>query len=502
MENFKLQSFSIEPRLSAESIDFGNHGCEEEFAEAECHQPKPCHCGKGIFCQFSSSGVPSETAQSTADAQQKNPFSMDPKSGAALLQEYLDGVQPNKRYQFLASLMRKQWKWFCRAAPYFTFPEPKPLREGEPIRIAFRTFNMTAGGIARIIQTLANHFADGKNYHISILVDESWMDRIDYKVHPNVELIPVKKNSTWENIFTEHPQDLVVCPQSGSVENFQMAFLLKFLGIRVLMQEHGGPYPHFLFNSHRERLAHLAPLYGVCDAVSCLTTVEVDRWRKKNVANSIYLPNPPTFRVEDVEPAALDSQTVLWVGRWEPVAKRPQLAIEAFAKILEKVPSARLVMLGTNTGQRYCATYERCVERIRELGIGHAVEICGFQCDLPPHYSSGALLMNTSLFEGFPMAIFEAKTFGLPVVTMAMPYVEVMKRGGCIQVPQGDVDALANAAIDLLLNGEKRKKLGAEARNDVEENFSYAAILGKYEALFDAIFKGKEAVRKLCARAA
>ncbi|MDR0340552.1 MAG: glycosyltransferase, partial [Puniceicoccales bacterium] len=198
-----------------------------------------------------------------------------------------------------------------------------------------------------------------------------------------------------------------------------------------------------------------------------------DNGKKNGTANSVYLPNPPTFPVEDVTPAPLDSKTILWVGRWDKNQKRPELALRAFAKILKDVPDVRLIMLGTNTGQcQKC--YLQCKKLIDRLGIGRAIDIAGFQKDLVPYYSSGALLLCTSTFEGFPMGIQEAKTFGLPVVSTAMPDLENLKRG-CIQVPQGDADGLAAAAIDLLQNDEKRKKLGAEERQDVLKNFSSKA---------------------------
>ena len=153
-------------------------------------------------------------------------------------------------------------------------------------------------------------------------------------------------------------------------------------------------------------------------------------------------------------------------------------------------------MLGPDHG-----CMKRCRELVRKLKIGNSVEFTGFCENLVPYYQNGALLLCTSRFEGFPMMILEAKTFGLPVVSAALSYVEILE-DGCVQVPQGDGNALANAAIDLLKNEEKRKRLGAEARRDVVENLSGAATFGKYEALLDAIFQGKDAVRQLCSAAA
>ncbi|MDR0340644.1 MAG: glycosyltransferase [Puniceicoccales bacterium] len=436
---------------------------------------------------------------STALKIPKDLFTSPPEKGAPILQEYIDGLPADERYGVLAPLVRKHWKWFCRAAPYLKFPEPKPIGEGRTVNIGIRSHMLTSGGTERGTAQLANHFAKKLNCHATVFLDRSAMDRIDYPLDPNVEIVPVQDPINWALAVREHPQDLFVHLSYWKAANFQNILLLKLLGVRALAQERGGPNFRIPFRTMAEKFDHLVPLYSACDGMSCLSRDELLQWEKKGVTNSVYLPNSPTFPVEDVTPAPLDSKTILWVGRWDKNQKRPELALRAFAKILKDVPDARLIMLGTNTGQ-YQKCYLQCKKLIDRLGIGHAIDIGGFQKDLVPYYSSGALLLCTSAFEGFHRGIIEAKTFGLPVVSTAMPYLEPLKGGGCIQVPQGDADGLAAAAIDLLQNDEKRKKLGAEARQDVLKNFSSKATFEKYDAFFDAIFKGKEAVHEFCAK--
>ncbi|MDR2668302.1 MAG: glycosyltransferase [Puniceicoccales bacterium] len=427
----------------------------------------------------------------------ENLFSRPISDGAAILQEYLDSIPQSERYAVLEPLVRREWKWFCKAAPHLKFPEPRPLRENEPIRLGIRVARMNSGGIGRVMQLLANHFASKANYDITIFVNSSSLSPVDYNLDSGVKVVPVQNENNLQSMIAEHCQDFIICPNFYQPANHQNAILLKSLGVRVVMQEHGGPTDNNPFKSVNEKSDHLAPLYSVCDGVSVLSTAERTIWRSRGLSNVIYLPNPPTFDVEKVTPSKLDGKKIIWIGRWDPVSKNPELAIRAFAKILEKVPDARLVMRGGDGGR--CT--EQCKQLVRKLKIGHAVDIGGFEKDLAPYYSSGAMLLCSSRFEGFPMGLQEAKTFGLPVVSTAMPYLETLKRG-CVQVPHGDADALANAAVDLLQNDEKRKQLGAEARQDMIENFSAAITFGKYEALFDAIFKGKDAVRELCAAAA
>jgi glycosyltransferase involved in cell wall biosynthesis len=306
----------------------------------------------------------------------------------------------------------------------------------------------------------------------------------------------VKSNTVnWEKIIEKFPQDLIILPENWIHRNYANILLFKLLGVRILAQERNFILCPAPFKNFQEKQACSLPAYACCDAVSCLSRFDLHEWRKLGAQNSVFLPNTPTFDPNLVPPATLESDNVLWVGRWDAGQKRPHMAIEVFAKVLQKVPTARLTMVG-GIQDRRC--YRRCCRRIHELGIGHAVDIVGFKKDMIPYYSNGALLLSTSRYEGWGRMITEAKTFGVPVVSTAMPYLETLK-AGCVQTPPNDVDALADAVVDLLQNLEKRKQLGAEARRDMVKNFSKEITFAKYDALIEAILNGKDAVENFCA---
>jgi glycosyltransferase involved in cell wall biosynthesis len=422
-------------------------------------------------------------------------FAMAPQDGVPILKNYLNSIPQGDRYAALEPLIRSEWKWFCRAAPYLDFPEPKPLPEGQPINIGIRIQRLSHGGAERAMQSLANHFAAKPNYNVTVFINASDINAIDYPVSVNVRVVPVKEPIGWDGMLQEYPQDLLVCPEHWIQENFQNILLLKLLGMRVFAAEHGGPTWHAPFEDVEEKFAHLGPLYSVCDGTHVLCKLEEDMWRNAGVPTAICLPNMPTFDVESVKPSNLDSKRIIWIGRWDSYHKNPELAIDAFAKILKKVPDAKLIMRGGG-GNNDC--FQQCKKRVRKLKISRVVDIGGFEKNLEPIYNSGAILLCSSRFEGFHLGIVEAKTFGLPIVSTEIPQLETLKRG-CVLAPQNNPDALANAAIGLLLNGKKRKKLGAEARADVVENFSGPVVSKKYEEVFDAILKGKDAMLKLCA---
>jgi glycosyltransferase involved in cell wall biosynthesis len=500
MTNVSIQSKRSSPGIAGSLLE--SSGCHdatvEKFIPGESTLvqnsaiPSPL---PGAPAALGKIDVPNEIPPSTLP---QNLFLLSPETGAFILQKYLNNLPEEERYNVFAPLVKKHWKWMCKAAPYLKFPEPKPVLEGQRINIGIWVWRLTIDGIGRVMQLVANHYATDPTAHVTLFISNDQARKIDFTLHPNVTLvrIPSVRNGggNWSKLMEEYPQDVVICPEHYLVENMQNILLLKFLGIRVIAKEHNFILCRQPFQSLSDKFAHLLPLYSCCDATTCLSRVDLYEWRGKGLGNAVLLPNPPTFDPERVMPSPHQTKNILWVGRWNPGQKRPDMALRAFALVHEKVPDARLIMLGEHYDGPY---YQKCQKLIAELGISQAVDILGFQRDMAPYYADGAVLLSTSRLEGCPMVAIEAKAHGIPVVSTSMPWVEVLQKG-CVQTPRDDVVVLAEAVVDLLQNPEKRQQLGDEGRQDIRENFSDDVVFTQYDALIRAVLSGPEAVSELC----
>ncbi|GAA1608213.1 glycosyltransferase family 4 protein [Actinoplanes couchii] len=153
-----------------------------------------------------------------------------------------------------------------------------------------------------------------------------------------------------------------------------------------------------------------------------------------------------------------------------PLKGLPEL-IEAVAK-LRAERDVELVVVGSARPEGAAA------RSITRLGLGAAVRfVSGISDDeLADLFRSATVAAVPSRYEGFSLPAVEAMSCGIPlVVTTAGALPEVTGPDGLasLHVPPGDAGALAAAIGRLLDDEELRRRLGAEGRRRVVEQFTW-----------------------------
>lgn len=124
----------------------------------------------------------------------------------------------------------------------------------------------------------------------------------------------------------------------------------------------------------------------------------------------------------------------------------------------------------------------------REKGVADHVHFLGERSDIADLMATSDLYLNTSRYEGMPVALLEAMACGLPIVaTHVAGNTELVTDGenGLLR-PLDDADALADAIMHLLENGEIYQQC-SEAAIARSKSFSIENTCANHLALFQRL---------------
>ena len=235
-------------------------------------------------------------------------------------------------------------------------------------------------------------------------------------------------------------------------------------------------------NSHFHRDAQKVTCVATVSAIDAL-------WWRALGCRAFHVQDPfahPAKSLGTIRRDGVDGAVnLLWVGRLCE-QKQPTSALAAFAKVSQVCPNARLTMVGgDNAGIR---TLEKYASRLRILD---KVEFVPARLDISEYWARADIHLLSSVTESFCLVLAEAKSAGVPSVMFDIPFLELVKdRKGLISVPQGDIDGMANALVELVKDPERRLQLGVEAKKSLED-FTDEAVWQSWERVFAALSTGK-----------
>ena len=192
-----------------------------------------------------------------------------------------------------------------------------------------------------------------------------------------------------------------------------------------------------------------------------LTTI---RYGLDEVPAAPSMPTPTQAGVPDGVPLAVA------VGRL--IAQKDHATLlRAFALVRERIPSARLAILGSGPLESDIRALSR------DLGLVDALSLPG-RTAIRDWLERADVFVHTPRWEGFGIVLLEAMLAGLPVVATrvsAVPEVVVSGKTGAL-VEAGDVEGVARELTTLLGDAKLRSRLGAAGRERARTEFSVARM--------------------------
>ncbi|GAA4618850.1 hypothetical protein GCM10023195_84990 [Actinoallomurus liliacearum] len=249
-------------------------------------------------------------------------------------------------------------------------------------------------------------------------------------------------------------------------------------GVTLIGQE------HLHFGAHKPGiLEEIRTWYPKLDAVITLTDADHTEYarmldghptRVRTIGNG--LPEGPRPQ------SRLENPVVLAAGRLVKVKGYDRL-LDAFAKVIEKRPEWRLRIYGNGTHA------DKLSRQARRLGLHNNVAFMGPTSDIEGELAKASIHVITSRFEGFGMTIVEAFAAGVPVVSFDCPQGprEIITSGeDGVLVPDGDIDAFADALLSLMDDPERTRRLAENGRRTAER-YRISEVADRWDEVFAAL---------------
>jgi len=187
------------------------------------------------------------------------------------------------------------------------------------------------------------------------------------------------------------------------------------------------------------------------------------------------------------------------VGQLTP--RKGQLeAIEAFAKVADKIPNAELLIVGEalfNRDENYSALV---VEAARASGFSERIHFLGPREDVPALMRALDLLLLNSHSEAFGLTVVEAMASETAVLCAAVdgvPEIVRHRHSGWLVTPR-DATKLAEGLGQLLQDSQLRRNLAKQGRLDAIERFSSQRFLGEMNSLYRRLLPQGEMPQSVC----
>jgi glycosyltransferase involved in cell wall biosynthesis len=256
--------------------------------------------------------------------------------------------------------------------------------------------------------------------------------------------------------------------------------VVKRLGLRHVIRGHGFDVSAALENS--EVCGQYRELEDA-DAIAVPSPFQVDRLRRIGLNNANILSVPYGVEIVESKPANdnhSDNEKkvvrLLAVGRMVR-KKAPLSVVKAFLQAAETCPGLELTYIGAGPLEAEVKEYVEQHDHERRIqlvgAMPHADVFKAMECaDVFVQHSITD--PQTGDQEGAPLAILEAMTRNLPVISTlhsGIPYLVSNNVTGLL-TPEGDVSAMAHSMVKLASSGELRRTMGI-AGGKRAETFSW-----------------------------
>ena len=179
---------------------------------------------------------------------------------------------------------------------------------------------------------------------------------------------------------------------------------------------------------------------------------------------------------------SIKSKLIISVGHYLPI-KNFEIIPDVGRIVFSKHPDWVWEVYGTKDE----VIYQNILQKIKRYKLEKNIILNGRTTDMPKVYKKGAIYVLTSLTEGLPMVLLEAKSYKLPIVSFDIETGpdEIIQDGvnGFLVKPY-DVNSMAEKICELIENPELRQKMSDNSYIDIDK-FSEEKIMNQWKNVLE-----------------
>lgn len=226
----------------------------------------------------------------------------------------------------------------------------------------------------------------------------------------------------------------------------------------------------------------------------------IDSSRTSVIYNGVdpvrFSPRPKTGLFQDELGIPLDSFVVLTVGQIG-LRKGHDVLADAAPSIVDNVKHAQFVIVGQrDSSKAESIEFERnLAATFARNGLEHRLHGVGYRDDVERWMNEADLLVHPAKQEPLGRVLLESAASGLAIVATNVGGTKEILRDGesAWLIEPGNARELAEAVVELAADPDARRRLAAEARHRVVQDFSPAATAEKLTATWYRVLQDETA---------
>lgn len=345
-----------------------------------------------------------------------------------------------------------------------------------------------SGGLERVLSVKASLLADEYGYEVTILGLNGGNDTPFYEFSPNIKFVSIPasgnplryirqyKTGIQQIINNIQPDVISVC--DDGLKGFFVPRIVKTTA-KIIYERHAS----IQLNTDSSLKGRITKMLMQRQAKKfdwfvVLTPSNINEWKGTNI---IAIPNPLSFK-QDMT-STIQNRKVIAVGS-HSYNKGYDLLLDCWAIIEKNHPGWELHIYGKIDKDQTFITYSK------NAGLS---QVCFHApvSDIQSKYADASIFVLPSRSEGFGMVLIEAMACGVPCVSFDCPSgpADIIKDGeNGLLVEKENVEQLAEKLIVLMNDDNLRKKMGANAKENVKR-YLPENIVPQWDELFKSLLK-------------